>query len=286
MSWAPAPDHPSRHKLSELYDLHRAMTSAAPSASLTAKRLEGGRRHTVGAPKQPRPLISIITVVLNGALQLRATVESVLQQTQTQDDIEYIVIDGGSTDGTVDVLRSFDSQLDYWLSEGDSGIYDAMNKGISLSRGQFVYHLNIGDQLVSLPSAIRESIPDEVACIVGVVQTGKDSAHRPSAGVALRFHNTIHHQGCFYRNAPDLRYDLQYRVFADFDLNQRLCKSGAKVLICPDLIAIHDQGGISHTTKRFAEVYHVVRKNHGLLWLGVSFAYFKSCGLMKRLGLK
>lgn len=262
------------------------MSLVAPSLSPTAGRLQGGQRFAASGSQRVRLLISVITVVYNGAPQLRTTIESVLRQKRKRDDIEYIVVDGGSTDGSVEVLRSYENQLDYWRSERDSGIYDAMNKGISLSHGQFVYHLNIGDQLVGLPTVFQMSIPDDVACIAGVVQTGPAHVHRPSVGLALRFHNTIHHQGCFYRNTPDLRYDLQYRVFADFDLNQRLIKGGAKVLLCKDLIAVHDAGGISHTTKHFSELYHIVRRNHGLLWLTASFVYFKSRGVMKRLGFQ
>src|SRR5450432_3085742 len=96
------------------------------------------------------PLVSVVTVVYNGAAQLRSTIESVLGQ--KRDDIEYIIVDGGSTDGTIDILRGLDDRIDYWISEPDAGIYDAMNKGIHLARGKFVHHLNIGDRLLRIPS--------------------------------------------------------------------------------------------------------------------------------------
>lgn len=90
-----------------------------------------------------KPLITIITVVFNGAKTLRDTIESVMMQTYC--NIEHIIIDGGSSDGTVDVLRQYDHVIDYWISEKDGGIYDAMNKGIGLCSGKYVGMLNSDD---------------------------------------------------------------------------------------------------------------------------------------------
>jgi glycosyltransferase involved in cell wall biosynthesis len=90
-----------------------------------------------------KPLITIITVVFNGAETLRDTIESVMKQ--SYDNIEHIIIDGGSSDATVDILRQFDHVIDYWLSEKDGGIYDAMNKGITLCSGDYVGMLNSDD---------------------------------------------------------------------------------------------------------------------------------------------
>lgn len=252
---------------------------------LNPARTDGGKRllEAVSTRKRKSPLISVITVVYNGAAQLRATIESVLQQ--KRDDLEYIVVDGGSTDGTCDVLLRFNSQLDYWVSEPDDGIYDAMNKAINLARGRFIYHLNIGDRLLRIPKIFDEPVPADVICIAGVVKTSANGLHIPSVGVALRFHNTLHHQGCFYRKTPDLRYDLRYKVFSDFDLNQRLLCSGGKIVLCSDVVAVHDSGGLSYTSNRFFEVYGIVQKNFGLWWVAVCFAYFKYRGLLKRLRL-
>lgn len=248
-------------------------------------RTHGGKRliETAQTSTLKSPLISVITVVYNGAAELRATIESVLQQ--KRNDIEYIVIDGGSTDGTCDVLHEFESRLDYWVSEPDAGIYDAMNKAINIACGQFVYHLNIGDRLLRIPGIFDEPVPEDVICIAGVVQISANDLHIPFAGVALRFHNTLHHQGCFYRRTPELRYDLRYKVFSDFDLNQRLLRSGGKIVLCSDVVAVHDSGGISQTTNRFCEVYGIVRQNFGPCWVAVCFAYFKYKGFLKSLRL-
>ncbi len=125
---------------------------------------EGGWR-TSEVPKQRlpgKPLVTIITVVFNGATTLEDTIRSVLQQ--TYENIEYIIIDGGSSDGTLDIIRKYDSQLDYWLSEPDAGIYDAMNKGLSLCTGDVVGFLNADDLyshrevLASVASTFRSQV--------------------------------------------------------------------------------------------------------------------------------
>jgi glycosyltransferase involved in cell wall biosynthesis len=108
-------------------------------------RVEGGLR-TRGDDKHSlpgKPLISVITVVFNGAQTIRDTIESVLKQ--GYGNIEYIVIDGGSSDGTLEILRQYEHAIDYWLSEQDRGIYDAMNKGVSLCSGEYVGTLNSDD---------------------------------------------------------------------------------------------------------------------------------------------
>lgn len=89
------------------------------------------------------PLISIITVVYNGEKYLEQTIQSVINQ--TYNNIEYIIIDGGSTDGTLNIIKKYEQYIDYWQSEPDKGIYDAMNKGISFATGDIIGLLNADD---------------------------------------------------------------------------------------------------------------------------------------------
>lgn len=89
------------------------------------------------------PLVSIVTVVYNGAATLERTMQSVLAQDHP--NIEYIVVDGGSTDGTLDLLSRYDDRLDLWVSQKDKGIYDAMNKGVALCTGEWVALINADD---------------------------------------------------------------------------------------------------------------------------------------------
>lgn len=89
------------------------------------------------------PLVTIITVIFNGDKHLEETIQSIINQ--TYDNVEYIIIDGGSTDKTLDIIYQYKNQIDYWISEPDKGIYDAMNKGIQLSQGELIGLLNSGD---------------------------------------------------------------------------------------------------------------------------------------------
>jgi Glycosyl transferase family 2 len=104
--------------------------------------LEGGLR-TRGIIKTGNPLISVITVVYNGEKRLEQTIQSVINQ--NCDNFEYIIVDGGSDDRTLEIIKKYDSHIDYWVSAKDRGIYDAMNKGINLANGQWLSFMNCED---------------------------------------------------------------------------------------------------------------------------------------------
>lgn len=96
---------------------------------------------------QSNPLVTVVTVVYNDVDHIEQTIQSVLNQ--TYQPIEYIIIDGGSTDGTADKIRKYADRLAYWVSEPDKGIYDAMNKGISHAQGEWLNFMNSGDYFAS-----------------------------------------------------------------------------------------------------------------------------------------
>lgn len=102
------------------------------------------------------PLISVITVSYNAVLTIEQTILSVINQTYL--NIEYIIIDGGSTDGTVNVIKKYADKIAYWVSESDKGIYDAMNKGIAYSHGEYCNFINAGDKFCS--SSILKQVMD------------------------------------------------------------------------------------------------------------------------------
>ena len=116
------------------------------------RRGEGGLR-TNGYFKRSlpaKPLITVITIVLNGTNHLEETIQSVIKQ--SYDNLEYIIIDGGSTDGTVDIIRGHERQIDYWLSEPDAGVFEAMNKGLRLTSSCWLNFMNCGDMFVNTNS--------------------------------------------------------------------------------------------------------------------------------------
>lgn len=124
---------------------------------LKNSKIEGGSRTRGSFHKKSetgKPLISIITVVLNGEKYLEQTIQSVLNQ--TYENIEYIIIDGASTDGTLDIVRKYEDQIAYWMSEPDGGIYYAINKGIGLSSGEIIGIINSDDWY--FPSAVSQSV--------------------------------------------------------------------------------------------------------------------------------
>ncbi len=101
------------------------------------------KKMTTTSPKSDLPLISVVTVVFNGVDMLEQTIRSIVSQTYP--NVEFIVIDGGSTDGTIDIIKKYEHKISYWTSEKDGGIYDAMNKGTAVATGEWIGFMNAGD---------------------------------------------------------------------------------------------------------------------------------------------
>jgi glycosyltransferase involved in cell wall biosynthesis len=237
-------------------------------------------------PLAVKPLVSIITVVFHAREDLPGLIESVARL--KKDNVEFIVIDGGSKDGTCELLSQYDSVIDYWASEPDKGIYDAMNKGIAVAQGTFLFHLNAGDRLLHIPfrelEVAASNRTDVVAFRVSI--NGKEEFH-PGRGIALRLKNTLHHQGTFYKREGFPTYDVNYRVFADFDANQRLARSGAHIEIVDQVVASHQGGGLSdaHTNANVSEFFQVIRRNYGWTHLPPAWLICKWRGLKTRLAM-
>lgn len=225
------------------------------------------------------PLISVITVSYNAGETIKETILSVINQ--ESNNYEYIIVDGGSTDGTLDVIKTYEDKVELWISESDNGIYDAMNKGIKLAKGEYICFINSGDILKELP--VDNLILNNASLLVFPVELSNGTVFIPKINSELKIRNTLPHQGCFYKNTPELGFDIKFRVFSDFCLNQKMYKQGKEIKVFDmPIIAYHDMGGISHDKKYSREIFQVVKENFGFGYQMLSWIYFKKEGLKKR----
>jgi Glycosyl transferase family 2 len=214
------------------------------------------------------PLVSVLVVVLRDRAELQQLIDNL--GPFRGPDLEVIIIDGGSDDGSLELLEARSLEVDYWLSEKDSGIYEAMNKAIANARGRFVLHVNAGDRLLEVPYEQLRAAHDDVAAIAGAIVSELGTVHHPDAGSELKRTNTIFHQGTFYRRSAHLGYDAGFRMAADFDHNLRMKRAGLRFELTKTVVSMHTEGGISEDPQFFHEHVACVRKHFGL-WQVVLF---------------
>lgn len=228
-------------------------------------RLKGVKK----ASRSEQPLVSIFTVVYNGERYLEKTIQSVLNQ--TYGNIEYVLVDGGSTDGTLPIVRAYDDRIDYWISEPDKGIYDAMNKGLALVSGEIVGIINADDWYT--PDAIAASVERlsetgaDYAC--GMVRK-HPSGHvvRPLYPLAAGkiYQGMIYpHIGAFIRReiyGSVGFFDTRYKIAADFDMALRIHLAGYRAVSVDRVVAELTEGGVSAGTASKAE-YRDIALAHG-----------------------
>jgi glycosyltransferase involved in cell wall biosynthesis len=169
-----------------------------------------------------RPLITIITPVFNAEESLESSILSVVSQ--NCDSFEYIIVDGASTDGTLEILRKHESSIDYWISEPDRGIYDAMNKGVQLARGRWVCFLGSDDTLCDSLGAVAQLLCDDQTVYYGnVFKTGSKRLYDGAFGPLKLSRHNICQQAIFYpRTLFEVRqFDLRYRLLGDWEFNMR-----------------------------------------------------------------
>jgi glycosyltransferase involved in cell wall biosynthesis len=171
-------------------------------SGLTAQ--SGGKRLKGITPENSPdlPLITVVTAVFNGAKTLEATIQSVACQTYPH--LEYIIIDGGSTDGTLDIIRKYEHAIDYWLSEPDKGVYDAMNKGITASTGSWLNFLNANDVLAdssTIDYVATRYLHDNARFIYSDVLLRNKSNLTPQKYVCDHTRLIINHQASIYHKS-------------------------------------------------------------------------------------
>jgi glycosyltransferase involved in cell wall biosynthesis len=225
--------------------------------------------------------ISIITSVFNGAETIEDCIKSVLRQTYS--NIEHIIIDGGSTDGTIDIINKYQDKISKWISEPDNGIYDAMNKGIALSTGGIIGFLNADDVyadnmvLKQVASVFAEPAID--ACYADLVYVDRFNLNKTIRyWKSCDFKDNLFNKGwipphpTFFvrRNIYDKfgNFDLDYRLAADYELMLRfLVRYKIRSVYIPKIFVKMRVGGatnknITNRIKQNIEIYQAGKKNH------------------------
>ena len=197
---------------------------------------------------------SIITVNFNNKEGLRRTIESV--KSQTFRDFEFIVIDGGSTDGSADVLQEYDRDITYWVSEKDAGIYNGMNKGIAKATGDYLNFMNSGDCFYDEGVLQRvASHPSDADIIVGrdyhyseKKQRGHASNQPPRVTMVHFFIATLDHQSSFIKRElfKDSPYREDFRLVSDWIFfTEKVVSEGKQVEFIPEIVCRREEGGLS-----------------------------------------
>ena len=214
---------------------------------------------------------SIITVNFNNKEGLRKTIESVIHQTFR--DFEFIIIDGGSTDGSVDVLKEYDSQINFWVSEPDGGIYQGMNKGIKEATGEYLNFMNSGDCFYS--EQVLQHVYDlhlNSDMIVGhdfhynsKTRQGFSTILPPRISMLTFYIQTLPHQSTFFKRKLfcDTLYDESLRIVADIKFYiQKICVEGYSVELIDEIICTREPDGISKSfnERRIAEHQAILKE--------------------------
>lgn len=219
------------------------MSSAEDSVFSTQAGADKGSEHSL-------PLVSIITTIFNAKNEIKQVIDSV--QSQSYPAKEHIIIDGGSNDGTIDILNEFDNKIDYWRSERDFGIFDAMNKGLDAANGEWICFLGADDKFYrndTLETVFKNTIfPKNVLLLYGNILKANGRLFRSRFNNLLYIKNTVHHQGAFYncKIFEQFRYGLSVKslpgntlfISGDYQLNLKLFIDEIKSYRLEQIIAV------------------------------------------------
>ena len=242
------------------------------------------------------PKFSVITVTYNAAAVLEDTIQSVISQTYHH--VEYIVIDGGSTDGTLNIARKYRDRIATLVSEPDKGLYDAMNKGMRLATGDYLCFLNAGDSfheddtLQSIAHSLTGSaLPDVIYGQTALVDSEGHFVRmrRLSAPEHLNWKSfrqgmLVCHQAFFAKRALAEPYDLRYRFSADFDWCIRVMKR-AQTLHNTHLTLIdYLEEGMTTRNRRASlrERFRIMVKHYGWVSTVLHHAWFVVRAVIKK----
>lgn len=254
----------------------------------------GARRSSAAGPPDKAPLVSIITVSYQAADTIGRTIDSVLALKNVR--YEYIVIDGGSTDGTLGIIERHRKDIDFWVSEPDEGIYHAMNKGVAAARGEWLIFLNAGDAFRPGMLAVLLGSAQSASAETGVVSGHHnlvDSGGR-SIGLTLPGHSArarlqppedrVAHQAALTRRSVFGRYggfNQGYPIRGDYDYWVRVSKAGAVFLFTDHIVTDFLSGGVSSQRSRYLSFHKeqlLIGVKYGRLSLASAAVRFACAG--------
>lgn len=219
--------------------------------------------------------ISVITVVRNDAAHLESTILSVLGQSYRE--LEYIVIDGASTDGTVDIIRKYADRIAYWVSEPDGGIYDAMNKGLAHATGEWVNFMNSGDEFADA-NVLKNVFSEDVSALdliggntINFFADGHEEIHHAEPASAIPTHLPFSHQASFVRRTQ-CHFETKYKYAADYALFYKVFYSNGEKSIRTVNCAIaryrqEDSVSIQNAKQVKGEYLHIQSSHPNWRWL-------------------
>lgn len=220
--------------------------------------------------------ISIITIVFNNVTDIGHTIQSVVKQ--TYQNVEYIIIDGASTDGTLAIIKKYSEHIHTFVSEKDAGIYDAMNKGLAKATGDYVLFLNSGDELFDENTLAHIFSSNEQADIYygetklidenrNIIGDRRHKAPEQFHWKSFRYGMSICHQAIYVKRALTEPYDRQYQLSADVDWVIRMAKKADKIVNVKAYVARYLVGGMSQQRHKqsLIERYEIFKKHYGFI---------------------
>jgi len=223
-----------------------------------------------------QPKLSVITIVYNNAADIERTMLSVLEQTYR--NIEYIIVDGLSTDGTLDIIKKYEDKLSKLISEKDDGIYDAMNKGLAAATGDYVLFMNSGDEIYAKDTVARVFESAEDADIYYgetemIDASGKSLGQRRHKAPdnftwrSFKYGMSVSHQAIYIKRDIVEPFDRNYHLSADIDWILKAAKKAKKIVNVQQYVAKYLVGGMSKRRHRqsLLERFVIMKRYYGLV---------------------